>query len=131
VALFTRRDRIAITCIAALILIGWGFRYIVHRREEPRELKVIRNAVKPPAELMSEGKQFTSPVNINTAGKEELEILPMIGTVKAEAIISYRNKNGHFNTISDIKKVHGIGPATYEKIKSNITINSETPVKKE
>ncbi len=126
-ALFTRRDRIAITCIATLILIGWGVRYIVHRSVEPGD----RNAVKPPAELMSEGKQFTSPVNINSAGKEELEILPMIGPVKAEAIISYRNKNGHFTTISDIKKVHGIGPATYEEIKSNITVNTEIPVKKE
>ena len=130
-ALFTRRDRIAITCIVALILVGWGVRYIVHRSEESGELNVIRNAVKPPAELISEGKQTTSPVNINSAGKEELEILPMIGPVKAEAIITYRNKNGHFTTISDIKKVHGIGPATYEEIKSTITVNSVTSVKKE
>ena len=128
-ALFSRRDRIAIICITALILTGWGVRYALHRSEEPGELKVIRNAVEPPAELASWQKQSISPVNINTASLKELEMLPMIGPVRAEAIISYRQKNGPFNTISDITNVHGIGSATFEEIKSSITVNSETPYK--
>ena len=48
--------------------------------------------------------------------------LNSIGESKATAIIEYRNTNGSFKTIDDIKNVSGIGDALFEKIKSNITI---------
>lgn len=61
-------------------------------------------------------------ININTASKKELMNLPGIGESRADAIISYRNKNGNFKKISDIKKVSGIGSETYEKFKNSICI---------
>lgn len=61
-------------------------------------------------------------VNINTAGIKEFLILPGIGEAKAEEIISYRNSNGLFENIDDIKKVSGIGDALFEKIKIYITV---------
>ena len=61
-------------------------------------------------------------VSINNASKEELMNLSGIGESKAEAIISYRNENGDFQNIEDIKNVSGIGDALFEKIKDNITI---------
>lgn len=61
-------------------------------------------------------------VNINIANQTELETLPGIGTATAEKIIEYRNKNGKFNNIEDIKNVKGIGQAKYENIKENICI---------
>lgn len=64
----------------------------------------------------------TSIVNINTASISELKTLTGIGESKAKAIISYREKNGGFKSIDEIKKVSGIGNATYEKFKDNITI---------
>ena len=41
---------------------------------------------------------------------------------KAEAIIEYREKNGDFKKKEDITKVHGIGKATFEKIKDKIEV---------
>ena len=45
-----------------------------------------------------------------------------IGETKAEAIIEYRNKTGGFKKIEELMEVSGIGEATFNKIKDNITI---------
>ena len=63
-----------------------------------------------------------SPVNINEAGVDELCSLNGIGVIKANAIIAYRESNGEFKNIEEIKNVKGIGDAIYEKIKERITI---------
>lgn len=61
-------------------------------------------------------------VNINTATKEELDTLPGIGPSIALKIIEYREQNGKFNSIEEIKEVSGIGDAKYENIKDLIGI---------
>lgn len=61
-------------------------------------------------------------VNINTASESELTSLPGIGPTKAQAIIQYRQENGSFKTIDDIKNVSGIGEKTFEKLKDSITV---------
>lgn len=65
---------------------------------------------------------FPHPININNASKEELLLLKGIGEVKANAIIDYR-KTHPFKTIEEITNVKGIGPATFEAIKDNITLD--------
>ena len=65
-------------------------------------------------------------VNINTATKEELDALPGVGPVKAQAIIDYRKANGRFKSLEDLKKVNGIGDATFEKLKPDITLTGKT-----
>lgn len=61
-------------------------------------------------------------VNINTAGSWLLQLLPGIGEVLAGRIIEYRNGNGGFRIIEDLKKVEGIGPATFDNLKDKITV---------
>ena len=61
-------------------------------------------------------------VNINTATVEEFQKLTGIGESKAKAIVSYREENGEFQNIEEIKNVPGIGDSVYEKIKDYITI---------
>src|ERR1700675_966979 len=65
-------------------------------------------------------------VNINTATKEELDALPEIGPVKAQAIIDYRKANGPFKTPEDIMKVSGIKEGTFNKIKGQISVSGAT-----
>lgn len=61
-------------------------------------------------------------ISINTATKEELMNLSGIGETKANAIISYREENGDFKNLEDVKNVSGIGDSVYEKIKDEITL---------
>lgn len=61
-------------------------------------------------------------VNLNTASLEELTTLPGIGTMRAEAILAYREEQGSFSSIEDIKNVSGIGDGIFEKIKDSITV---------
>jgi competence protein ComEA len=68
-------------------------------------------------------------VNINTATKEELDALPGIGPVKAQAIIDYRTKNGPFKSPEDIMKVSGIKEGEFAKLKGLISVTgASTPV---
>jgi len=69
-----------------------------------------------------EDESTTGKVSINKATLAELQTLPGIGKTKAQAIIDYRSKNGLFKSVEDLKKVSGIGNATFEKIKNDITI---------
>ncbi len=61
-------------------------------------------------------------VNINTASKTELETLSGIGPSTAQSIIDYREEHGEFLSIEDLMKVPGIGEATFNDIKSDITV---------
>ena len=45
-----------------------------------------------------------------------------IGEARAKEIIEYRNTNGPFKTIEDLKNIPGIGESIFAKIKENITI---------
>ena len=61
-------------------------------------------------------------VNINTADAGELKTLSGIGDAKAAAIIAYREKNGAFSSIADIKKVEGIGDGVFAKLENFIKV---------
>ena len=61
-------------------------------------------------------------VNINTATSQELQTLPGVGESTAQKIINYRNENGNFSNIEDIKNVSGIGDSKFNSIKDLITV---------
>ena len=65
-------------------------------------------------------------VNINTATQAELESLDGIGPIKAQSIINHRKKNGGFKSVDDLKQVDGIGSATLESLRKNISITGPT-----
>ena len=61
-------------------------------------------------------------ININTAGEDELMKITGIGESTAKKIIEYRNQNGRFKTIEDIKKIPGIGDSKYNNMKEEIRV---------
>ena len=61
-------------------------------------------------------------ININKATETELDTLPGIGPSLATKIIEYREQNGKFSSIEDIKNVSGIGDSKYDSIKDFICV---------
>ena len=93
------------------------------RVKDQMVIYVLKHGEKP--KQISDGgssSSNTDVININTANKERLMKISGVGKTKAEAIISYREKNGDFKKKEDITKVHGIGKATFEKIKDKIEV---------
>lgn len=83
---------------------------------------VLKHGEKPKQISDSSSSSNTDVININTANKEQLMKISGVGKTKAEAIISYREKNGDFKKKEDITKVRGIGKSTFEKIKDKIEV---------
>lgn len=67
-------------------------------------------------------EKSSSKVNINTATVEELEKLDGIGPAIAQRIVDYRNANGKFLSIDEIKNVSGIGEKIFDKFKDDICV---------
>ncbi|GAB2558688.1 helix-hairpin-helix domain-containing protein [Gracilibacillus alcaliphilus] len=61
-------------------------------------------------------------VRINIATAEEIQTIPGIGQVKAQAIIEYRETYGLFTTIEDLTNVSGIGDKTLDNIRNYIMV---------
>jgi competence protein ComEA len=61
-------------------------------------------------------------ININSADLTALDALPGIGPAIGQRIIDWRETNGGFEVIEDIKKVKGIGDSLYEGIKDQIVV---------
>lgn len=72
---------------------------------------------------LSENKEAdVAKVNINTATESELTTIPGIGKVKAKSIIEYREQNGNFKSIDELKEINGFGAKTIEKLSSHLTM---------
>lgn len=62
-------------------------------------------------------------ININKASVEELVELPRVGQAVAQRIVDYREQNGPFRTLEDLKSVRGIGDKIFDEILPKISID--------
>ncbi len=138
--LFTDKESVAIGFLAITFIIGMGINYIRDgmtemRLEEsvPLMLKEIamfeKTAAMIESRITEEEDTFRlnadgslRAIEINNAGFEALTLLPGIGPVIAERILTRRNNEGPFERAEDLLSVRGIGVKKFEKIEKFIVM---------
>ncbi len=91
-------------------------------------MQVITERKADPEAMMKGGQENEKPyrvmpgdvININTADAEDLQRLPGIGAVLAEAIVAWRTENGPFGKAEDLMKVPGVGADTFSAVSDYI-----------
>ncbi len=71
-----------------------------------------------PSTAGSEGGRL----NLNQATQAQLEDLPGIGPVTAQAIIAWREEHGGFTSVAELRQISGIGPKTFAKLEPLVTV---------
>ncbi|MCX7625502.1 MAG: helix-hairpin-helix domain-containing protein [Candidatus Sumerlaeaceae bacterium] len=125
--------------IFLLVMLGLGsvlLSYVDQRRKT--EVFTVRSDREGASEI-TRGKQRPSTKNatnsttdasrplldLNTASEADLMKLPGIGKARAAAIVAYREVHGGFTCVEDLKRVHGIGPATLRGLEGLVKVASQ------
>jgi competence protein ComEA len=75
--------------------------------------------------FISFGAFAADKINLNTASAEQLQVLNGVGPATAAAIVEYRESNGQFNSVAELKDVKGIGDKKLQNLSENLTVNGE------
>ena len=86
------------------------------------QVLVPKESQSAPTETGTGTSGATGLVNVNSATNAELETLPGIGEVIAQAIVDHRTENGPFTSVEQLVDVSGIGDATLENIRELVTV---------
>lgn len=94
---------------------------LIGTAEEPQEETPIppEPAANPVA---PQSVPAASKININTATFEVLDSLPGVGSVTARAIVAYREANGGFKKLKELRKVKGIGKQKFRWLEGLVTV---------
>ena len=74
--------------------------------------------------ISSEGADSSSDslIHLNRASASDLDALPGIGPTLSQRIIDWREANGSFKAVEDLRSVAGIGDRLYSGIRSLVTL---------
>lgn len=106
-----QRDFVDRDLAAAIYATAWDGTVVIEARMDGT-LHVVAPAADPTSDLL----------DVNSATFQELVDLPRIGEVKAQAILDDRDENGPFESVDDLDRVHGIGPATVQVLREYVRV---------
>lgn len=63
-------------------------------------------------------------IDLNQADRAELLQLPGVGDALADRLEDYRRRHGPFRSVDELREIHGIGPATLEKLRPWVYVSA-------
>jgi competence protein ComEA len=74
--------------------------------------------------FLSLGSAFAADkINLNDASAEQLQMLDGVGPATASAIVEYREANGGFESVNELKSVKGIGDKKMQSLSDDVTVS--------
>jgi competence protein ComEA len=119
----TKQEKSVIYFLVAMLFLGLAVKFFKTVINRPH-LKI--ESVNIPADKNIDVKKIikeNSTVKINSATAEDFSRLPGIGKGLAARVVEYRNQNGSFIMIEDLKNVKGIGDKKYDAIKDYLAVD--------
>ena len=113
--IFTRREYSAVFILALSLVIGVA---LIGIRDRPN-VEVLR------ADALESTEKIIGAIPINTAGIEELQLLPNIAEGRARAIIADREANGPYLAVDSLMRIRGIGPGIVESIRPYVSVEPD------
>ncbi len=116
---FIRQDLIREAQTTVVKLLGVAYDYEPDPVQDPPVYVALVASVKAQVRVTSSpvaGEPSEMRLDLNTATAEDLEGVPGIGPALAGRILSYRDREGPFRTLSDLENVNGIGPQSLQRL---------------
>ncbi|EGO5024677.1 helix-hairpin-helix domain-containing protein [Enterococcus faecalis] len=88
----------------------------------PKKGESVAQSLETLQESASAQQNQEEKINVNTATEAELQTISGIGAKKAQEIIRFRDEQGPFKTVEELKNVPGIGEKTVERLKDMLTV---------
>jgi len=130
----TRHEGIALLTLSTLFVLGLTVRHVQKQQVPP--VAVDSLVAKPAAKtagpsLSSKAKSAApaspsadDPLHLNSASSDALKALNGIGPALSKRIIRYRSETRPFQTVTELKRVDGIGPKTLADLRPVVTVAS-------
>ncbi|HAP3466071.1 MULTISPECIES: helix-hairpin-helix domain-containing protein [Enterococcus] len=88
----------------------------------PKKGEAVAQSLETLQESAPDQQNQEEKINLNTATEAELQTISGIGAKKAQEIIRFRDEQGPFKTVKELKNVPGIGEKTVERLKDMLTV---------
>ena len=117
---FTRKQLWFVGFLAAAAVLMATFTFIrsyASSRNEPPKYALVGTA---------EASEFEGffRVDVNTAPLDSLELIKYLGPVLSKRIVEYRQEH-RIDSLEDLTRIEGIGPATLDKIRPFLKVSPE------
>jgi len=84
--------------------------------------ELVAVGVPPPPDEVGGRAGAPAKVNLNTATQTDLETLPGIGPALAQRILAWREVNGGFSSVDQLREISGIGEVRFAELRELVTV---------
>jgi len=117
------RSAVAVALAAFLLTTAGAFSAATPAQAAPGPKSVVTAKAKS-------GPALQGKLNLNEANEKQLRMLPGVGKTKAARVVAWREKNGRFKRVKDLRRVKGFGRKTIKRLSPYLAVAGPTTLRK-